>query len=277
MQNLLLLLAAYIIIACEQNSPAKNPSINSHVDFDSLIGTIKPPPGFVRKTVLPGSFGDWLRTVRLRKDGHVYLYNGRLKTNQDAQFAVLDIPVGNKDLQQCADAIMRLRAEYFFSKGWDDSICFHTGSGKSISFSKWLNGQRWRPGGDDLVSFYLTSFNNDRKKEFENYLETVFNYCGTYSLSKELRTVTNLEKIKPGDVFIKGGFPGHAMIVVDVAENNRGEKVYMLAQGYMPAQDIHIVKNPAESEKTPWYKLSKQIKVETPEWTFQTNQLKTWN
>jgi hypothetical protein len=159
----------------------------------------------------------------------------------------------------------------------DDSICFHTGSATPISFSKWLDGQRWKPKGNDLVPFYLSSHGNDRKKEFENYLETVFNYCGTYSLSKELRKVKDLEKIKPGDVFIKGGFPGHAMIVVDVAENDRGEKVYMLAQGYMPAQDIHIVKNPAESEKTPWYKLSNQIDIETPEWNFQTTDLKTWH
>ena len=36
------------------------------------------------------------------------------------------------------------------------------------------------------------------------------------------------------------------MIVADVAFNKKGEKIFILAQGYMPAQDIHIVKNPME-------------------------------
>jgi len=38
----------------------------------------------------------------------VFLYNGKIKQNQQAQFAVLDIGIGNKDLQQCADIILRL-------------------------------------------------------------------------------------------------------------------------------------------------------------------------
>jgi hypothetical protein len=277
MQNIFIVVAAYIIVACEQNSAAKNPSSHSDFHIDSVIETIKPPAGFRRIAEQPGSFGAWLRTVRLRPDHHVYLYNGRLKPNQDAQFAVLDVPVGNKDLQQCADAVMRLRAEYFFSKGLDDSICFHSGNATAISFAKWMKGQRWKSNGNELKAYNLHSYSNDRKKEFENYLETVFNYCGTYSLSKELRKVSGLDKVKPGDVFIKGGFPGHAMMVVDVAENNRGEKVYMLAQSYMPAQDIHIVKNPVESVNTPWYKVSGQNEIETPEWTFQSLELKTWN
>jgi len=40
---------------------------------------------------------------------------------------------------------------------------------------------------------------------------------------------------------IRAGSPGHAMLVVDVAEDERGRRIYLLAQSYMPAQDIHIV------------------------------------
>ena len=56
------------------------------------------------------TFGAWLRSVPLKKNLTVYLYNGVPKRNQEAQFAVLDVSVGHEDLQQCADAVMRLRA-----------------------------------------------------------------------------------------------------------------------------------------------------------------------
>lgn len=109
---------------------------------------------------------------------------------------------------------------------------------------------------------------------FARYLDRVFSMRGTASLEKQLnpRLIKNME---PGDVFIKGGFPGHAMIVMDVAENKEGERWFMLAQSYMPAQDIHIVKNPA-AVNSPWFKADDLQPVITPEWTFTPGQLKKW-
>lgn len=103
----------------------------------------------------------------------------------------------------------------------------------------------------------------------------VFTYCGTLSLEKETHNV-DLSSIQPGDVLVKGGCPGHAMIVADVAINKKREKVFMLAQSYMPAQDIHIVKNWVDNEFSPWYKLTSDGKLITPEWIFNRDQLKRW-
>ena len=82
--------------------------------------------------------------------------------------------------------------------------------------------------------------------------------------------------IQPGDVLIKGGSPGHAVIVVDVAVNSGGERVFMLAQSYMPAQDIHILRNPAANGTHPWFKVTSNPLINTPEWTFEQSQLRTW-
>lgn len=79
----------------------------------ATIGAIPTPAGYHRLAGGEGSFGAWLRAVPLKKGTTVYLYNGRPKENQDAQFAVLDISVGHEDLQQCADAVMRLRAQSY--------------------------------------------------------------------------------------------------------------------------------------------------------------------
>ena len=77
-----------------------------------------------------------------------------------------------------------------------------------------------------------------------------------------------------GYVFIKGGYPGHAVIVMDVAENETGEKVFLLAQSYMPAQDMHILKNPNNPALSPWYSIDETQDLRTPEWTFSWDQLR---
>ena len=96
-------------------------------------------------------------------------------------------------------------------------------------------------------------------------------------MEKQLKPVNELQKIQSGDVFIKGGFPGHAMIVVDVAVNKEGKKIFMLAQSYMPAQEIHVLKNPMDNDLSPWYELKTDNSlIYTPEWTFAPNQLRRW-
>ena len=114
-----------LFIACKENN---HEIINHHNNFaerrlivetiseGSGVKAIPLPAGFERMILTKNSFGEWLRTIRLKKDKHVYLYDGSLKKNQAAQFAVLDILVGKKDLQQCADAVMRLRADYLFEQ-----------------------------------------------------------------------------------------------------------------------------------------------------------------
>ena len=100
-------------------------------------------------------------------------------------------------------------------------------------------------------------------------------YAGTHSLSKSLHS-KSIKDIAIGDVFIVGGFPGHAVIVVDVAENNIGEKVFLLAQSYMPAQETQILKNYNDAKISPWYSANINERLYTPQWTFGVGQLKTW-
>jgi hypothetical protein len=109
---------------------------------------------------------------------------------------------------------------------------------------------------------------------FRSYLEKVFTYAGTLSLSKEMKEI-NIKNVMHGDVFVQGGSPGHAVMVVDVAENKKtGERIFMLAQSYMPAQEIHVLKNINESSRSPWYKVDETKGLETPEWYFEPSSLK---
>ena len=110
------------------------------------------PPGIIRDIPLPEGFSfyagkdslfaNWLLNQTLRKDNKVYLHNGSLKQNQHAQYAVMDIYIGKKNLVQCADAVIKLRAEYFFQTSQFEKIVFLSTSGEELSFSKWQTGTR---------------------------------------------------------------------------------------------------------------------------------------
>lgn len=71
----------------------------------------------------------------------------------------------------------------------------------------------------------------------------------------------------PGDVFIEGGHPGHAVLVVDAAdEAASGRRFVLLAQSYMPAQQVHVLRNPRRAD--PWFPTDEQGPLVTPEWVF---------
>jgi hypothetical protein len=248
----------------------------SYTDMRNIYpdtGQIPLPAGYTRTTVSSDSFAQWLRQIKLKPDNTVYLYNGNRKQNQDAQFAVLDIPVGKKDLQQCADAVIRLYAEYLYSQQQYNKISFKATDGTTIDFQSWSEGYRF-PLRQNRLQKVKTAGPSTSRKSFDQYLEVVFSYAGTLSLNRDLKQVMNIEDIKPGDVFVEGGSPGHAVTVIDVARNVSGKKMFMLAQSYMPAQDIHILKNPKNGSA--WYSTDFGERLYTPEWTFKQNTLHRW-
>jgi hypothetical protein len=198
------------------------------------------------------------------------------KTNQDVHVAVLDLSIGDRDLQQCADACMRLRAEYLWHENKFDSIRFHFTNGFLAEYFKWRQGFRIQVDGNQVRWVETQSEKpSDTYEAFLKYMQQVFMYAGTLSLSEELPK-RNPSDIQIGDVFVKGGSPGHAVIVMDMAVNDTGEKIILLAQSYMPAQNIHLLKNPHDTNLSPWYKMEGLDQLETPEWNFTQNQLKSW-
>jgi hypothetical protein len=201
----------------------------------------------------------------------VRLYNGRLKANQDAHCAVVDMDVGSRDLQQCADAIIRLRAEYLYGRGCGDSVAFRFTNGGPAAWRDWRRGLR--PSFTRAGTVWRNSARADSTyASFRRYLTLVFTYAGTASLEKELLPAADRARPEPGDVYIHGGFPGHAAIVVDAAENARGERVFLLAQSYMPAQDIHVLHSFDAGD--PWYRAAGAGELRTPEWTFDRGELR---
>jgi hypothetical protein len=246
-----------------------------HSATETLAVRIAPPAGFERKPVPNGSFAQWLRNLPL-KTGRpdVHLYDGRPKANQGVHAAVVDIDTGNKDLQQCADAVIRLRAEYLYSRGEMTRLHFNFTSGDAAYFARWSEGFRPAVQGN-RVTWQKSASPDDSYRSFRTYLNMVFVYAGTASLERELQKVHDTRDVRAGDVFIQPGYPGHAVLVVDVAEDSHtGRRVFLLAQSYMPAQDIHILRNPAGGPLGAWYDSDFGPTLKTPEWTFAAGHLR---
>lgn len=248
--------------------PAQSPS------GETLAQRIAPPAGFDRVAVASGSWGEWLRGLRMKpQNAPVLTFTGDKKWRQDVHVAVVDIDVGKRDLQQCADAIMRLRAEWLFASDRTGDIAFNYTDGGRVPFSRWARGERPSTSGK---SWSRSGKADASYASFRRYMDQVFSYAGTYSLDRELKK-TDARELAIGDVFIKGGFPGHAVLVADMVENKQtGEKRFLLLQSYMPAQDIHVLKNPASSDGSPWYDAKVAWPLATPEWSFPEGSLKRW-
>ncbi len=249
------------------------PQINP---FGKTVETRFPvPKGYVRLPTDSASFAAYLRRFPLHPDSYpVHLYDGSLKYFQEGHCAVLDIDAGRGDLQQCADAVMRLRAEYLYRQGRYADIHFNFTNGFRVDYARWRQGDRIRVEGNRTY-WVGQGAPSPTYAAFRKYLDQVFMYAGTASLERELSPV-DPAAILPGDVWIKGGHPGHAVIVLDVAENpETGARRFLLAQSYMPAQEIHVLRNPVDA--SPWYPVPADGEtLYTPEWTFYQTQLRRW-
>lgn len=230
------------------------------------------PNGYKRVSVEKGSFAEYLRNQKLKPYGEKALFfDGKVKPSEGVYDSVIDVEIGNRDLHQCADAVMLLRAEYFYAKKEYGNIHFNFVSGFNAEYSKWMEGYRINPNGKG--SYYKKGQPSNTYKDFRSFMDIVFGYAGTLSMEKEMKPQT-LENMQIGNVFIKGGSPGHAVIIVDMAENDRGEKIFMLAQAYMPAQQTQILINPNDSRMGVWYSLKDTDILRTPQWTFSIEHLR---
>ena len=231
------------------------PAAGTAADYPWLVGAkptrtvesaLAPPAGYKRIALDSQGFGAWLRGLPLLPAGTlVHLYDGRLKVNQLSHVAVVDLDVGKQDLQQCADAVIRLRAEHLWAAGRKTEIGFHRTDGK---FLQWHGGDR---------------------AAFARYLRGVFIYAGTLSVSKRIPKPPADAVLQPGDVLVRGGSPGHAVLVLDAAEDAQGHRVVLIGQSYMPAQQFQVLRNPLDAGLSPWYRataIDGSLGLQTPEW-----------
>ena len=285
MKKIIILMILFFLTGCSKNLDVKRPEpISEEVITPQRQSYVNPegmtiqeryllPKNYTRIEVEENSFEEFLRNQKLKSYGEkVLYYDGKIKSSEGVYDSVFDKDIGGRNLHQCADAIMLLRAEYLYSQELYNHIEFNFVSGFKAEYKKWMEGYRIKVEGNN-ASYYKATEPLNTYESFRKYMEMVFAYSGTLSLEKELEG-TQIDDMEIGDVFIIGGSPGHAVIVVDIAINDNGEKIFLLAQSYMPAQQTQLLINPMDESISPWYSLIGKDKLRTPEWTFELDQLK---
>ena len=224
-----------------------------------------PPAGFERKPA--DAYGEYLRDQPLLPHGSpVLLYDGQPAQDQTRHAAVLSIDVGEDDLQQCADAALRLRCEFLYSIQNYQAINYHLTNGDQFPYQKYREGYRLEVDGNK-TQLVQQAQPSGSYATFRQYLNVLFNYASTRSLYPESEQVP-LDEFKIGDLLLVAGAPGHCIIVMDLCENSDGRKAILLAQSSMPAQQIHILHQP--EWPSPWLYLDElefPLKLSTWEYT----------
>ncbi len=231
-------------------------------DFTPLAHRIAPPEGFDRVDTERASWAEWLRYLPVCSPGtRVRDLGGSaiVAANLHAPAAVLDMDV--RKYQECADVILRLRAEYLLQSGRESEIVFRLTGPGSISWPEWKQGMRPKYDGRRL-SFSRTAAPCSSRECFDRYLHSVFEWCGTLSLAKEGRPVGEGAP-RIGDFFVRGGSPGHAAVIVDLAVDGTGAYRALIAHGYMPAQSPHVLRTPGGED---WFDLSRHTPIRLPIW-----------
>jgi hypothetical protein len=237
--------------------------LGSDAQNERLADRIAPPAGFWRVAVVEGSFAAWLRGLPLRPaKTPVRTFRGdEVRAGDDPSVAaVIEMDVGTRDLQQCADSIIRLDAEWRYALGHGEQVGYPIGHGYTLAFNRWARGDRPRVADDDRVTWIHTARPDDSHAALRAYLDIVFASAGTETLADTAQRVAR-DQLRAGDFFVMGGHPGHAVLVLDVVVDEAGNRRALLGQGYMPAQDFHVLSHDGD----PWFALDGDT-IDTPFW-----------
>ena len=248
------------------NSHFQKSSINDEIlDQNDLVTVIKPKelkiftrfetPENYKRSIQNTEFAKWLNNLSLKNSNvPVYTYEGRVKTNPNVYVGVIDLVQPKKNLQFNSNALLRLRAEYLYrSKNYKKLDELSNIKANPTTYTDFTNG-------DNSYNKFTEYLNN--------YLSSI-----TPNSINELLTRVSLKEIQIGDIFFQSGnIKNHGVIVIDMAKNYKGQKLFILAQSYYPSQDIQVLTNPSNDFISPWYEAKEGVLL-TPEWRFLTSDL----
>lgn len=239
----------------------------------TLMTRVLTPNGYSRMTVGNGTFAQFIREYQLKENGSkVLLYDGKEKSNQTTAAAVFMLPLEAKNLQQSADSIMRVYAEYYLSIKQYDKICFGYSDGFKAEYVKWIEGNRISVSNSG-TKWVKKAEKDESYESFKEYMRMVFAYAGIWTMKDESTSIS-LGEAQIGDVFFDTKDGGRVAMIVDICQGEDGRKAYLLASGGKPAQEFELLANPLHTDDPWYYEEEIAAQVDTPEFTYKSDSLR---
>lgn len=236
-----------------QESPSPSPSPSPKTILNPEGATLEErfdtPLGFTRTPQTEDSFGSYLRALPLKADGSsAHLFDGTAVPGA-APAAVFDLDVGARDNCQNTDVLLKIRAEYLYSRERYSEIAFHFMSGFNFTYETWAEGNTIKV--DNSKVDWVSSGDPDNSPQsLDKYLHMLYAYSNATAILSDLQSAADPTL---GDVFTEGG----GVMIVDMAENaETGETIVMLCAGGSPAQSIRLLANTREPLISPWFTVS---------------------
>ncbi|MGD9487871.1 MAG: DUF4846 domain-containing protein [Calditrichaceae bacterium] len=211
--------------------------------FETIEERFPPPRGFKRLPAEKGGFAEYLRNLPLMPPETAVLdYRGKISVNSGdtTLAAVTAIDISGRNLEQCMDILIRIRADYLWTSGLKKQIVFPLPDGLAFSWNQWAEG--YRPDFAGLHFFLRKISGQDFSHDnYEKYLRVIFEYSGTQTFYHFYKDIPAVE-LQIGDFFVKKGRKGHAVMIMDLAKDEYGNLAALVAQGDTPACPLYILK-----------------------------------
>ena len=220
-----------------------------HAAVPTRIAEIPAPSGYTRPLLAEDSFSQFIRSLPLKADVVIHAFDGsEVHKPIFSVLAVVDAPLlFATDLEQCADFCMRFWADWHRARGRLRELALFDYSGKRIRYAEAGLSER-------------------------NFLRRAFGCSNSHSLKKGCSEVREAD-LQPGDLVVqnsRGGI-GHVSMIADVCESNKGERLYLVGFGFMPAQEFHLERASPNEGRNGWFTfkgfesyLSEKLNVGTP-------------
>jgi len=250
-------------------------SAKERKSYQPLADRIPAPTGFTRVPAPIGGFSDWLRFLPVLPEG-TPVRNAKkeiaVPADHPSLAAVVALQPQAAKTLNTSNILVRLRAEYLWSTGKTDQAAFHFASGHLSSWREWAEGYRATVKGRE-VSLSKGAPPDSSRTSYCGYIEGVFKYGNYDSLYHDTETAGD-SAVEGGDIFLRRGRAGHAVMVLDVATGPRGQVAVLLGQGGTPPQTFHVLRG---KDGSPWFMLSRTAPIDVgSKGTFQLTDLRHW-
>ena len=231
---------------------------SSFPDFiysQTIIGEISlPSKEYHRIGIEQNSFAEYLRKLPLKNEGsEVINYRGGIfKSDSDTSVAfVVDLDIQGRRLEQCMDILVRLYADYLWRVNQNKNFILPLPGGTWLKWRDWNAGFRPVFKGID-VSMIKSDQPDSSYNAYQSYLNTVYSESHTQQFYHNYRPLERSE-VQIGDIIIKKGTKGHAIMIVDMAKDQKGNILALIGNGDTPACQFFLLNHAADR---PWIPLN---------------------